>query len=326
MKKIIFMGTPPFAATILKGLIQQVEYEVIAVVTQPDRPVGRKKILTASPVKKTALEANIPIYQPDHLAGSKDYEMLLQMQADLIITAAYGQKIPQNLLLAPSHGAINVHASLLPKYRGGAPIHYAIWRGEKETGITIMKMVEEMDAGDILTQSTIPISDKDDVGLLFEKLAVVGKELLLNFLPKYFDGEYQASPQEESQVSYSPTIKKQEEQLDWQQSAQALDRHIRAFRPFPTTYTLLDGQRVKIWQAQPLVKLDADIERPLAMEKPGQIIATDNHHFYVRCGEDSYLAVSEYQPAGKKRLMVEDYLKGTPAEHLIGKHFGTEKE
>ncbi|MGF3066363.1 methionyl-tRNA formyltransferase [Facklamia sp. P12945] len=326
MKKIIFMGTPPFAATILKGLIQQVEYEVIAVVTQPDRPVGRKRILTLPPVKKTALEANIPVFQPEKLADSKDYQTLLNTEADLIITAAYGQKIPLALLEAPSQGSINVHASLLPKYRGGAPIHYAIWRGEEETGVTIMKMTEEMDAGDILIQTVLPISEKDDVGILFEKLAVVGKELLLNFLPKFFNGEYEATPQEYSQVLYSPTIKKHEEQLNWLQSARVIDRHIRAFRPFPTTYTLLDGQRVKIWQAQPLKELDDNIERILTEEIPGQIVAADEEHFYVRCGQDSYLAVSEYQPAGKKRMMVKEYLKGTPAESLIGKIFDSEKD
>lgn len=322
MKKIIFMGTPPFAATILEGLIQQVEYDVIGVVTQPDRPVGRKRVLTPPPVKVVAEAAGIPIYQPEHLADSKEYVQLLGLNFDLIITAAYGQKIPTALLETPKYHSINVHASLLPKYRGGAPIHYAIWRGEEETGITIMKMVEEMDAGDILKQAKIPIGPQDDVGIMFEKLALVGKELLLKFLPDYFDGHYEALAQDINQVIYSPTIKKEEEVLDWHESAQAIDRKIRAFRPFPTTYTLLDQERVKIWQATPYSKEVLSIPLQIDPGQPGQIVASDAAAFYVACGQDSYLAVEEFQPAGKKRMPVAEFLKGTPAEELSGKVLG----
>lgn len=318
MKQIIFMGTPDFAATILEGLVSCVEYEVVAVVTQPDRPVGRKRVLTPPAVKEVALKHSITVYQPEKLTGSAEYDDLVSIQADLIVTAAYGQFVPVELLEKPRFGAINVHASLLPKYRGGAPIHYAIWKGEAETGVTIMKMVKEMDAGDILAQMAIPINNHDDVGLMFEKLALVGKELLLDTLPRIFDRDIISNAQAPSQVTYSPTIKKEEEQLNWNQTAVEIDRHIRAFRPFPTTYTLLKGERVKIWAGTPYKEAN-ELKLPLKKDQAaGTIIGADEQQFYVAAGENTVFAVSEYQASGKKRMPVSQFLKGTPADSLIG--------
>lgn len=313
------MGTPQFAATILEGLIKIVDYDIVAVVTQPDRPVGRKRLLTPPPVKEMALKHHLTVFQPEQLKNSSELEELMQMEADIIVTAAYGQKLPTELLNQPEFGAVNVHASLLPKYRGGAPIHYAIWQGQEETGVTIMQMAEEMDAGAIYKQVSLPIKDQNDVGVLFEKLAIIGRELLLDTLPRIFDHQLQAYEQVAEQVTYAPTIKKEEEELNWQESAKEIDRHIRAFRPFPTTYTLYEGQRVKIWQANPLYDLSG--LNLLTNQKPGTIVGADEESFYIQCGQNTVLRVTEYQPSGKKRMPVKDFMKGSPIEQMLGNSF-----
>ena len=214
MTKILFMGTPDFSATVLKGLISDERYEILAVVTQPDRAVGRKKEIRMTPVKEVALEAGLPVYQPEKLSGSQELEDLLALGADGIVTAAFGQFLPSRLLEAMKF-AVNVHASLLPKYRGGAPIHYAIMNGDKEAGVTIMEMVKEMDAGDMISSRAIPILEEDNVGTMFEKLALVGRDLLLETLPPYLAGELKPQAQDPKQVTFSPNIKPEEERLDW---------------------------------------------------------------------------------------------------------------
>lgn len=314
-KKIIFMGTPDFSVKVLQGLIDS-QHEVVAVVTQPDRPVGRKRVLTAPPVKQLAVEHNIQVYQPEKISGSSELEALIELKADLIVTAAYGQFVPTRLLEAPSFGAINVHASLLPKYRGGAPIHYAIWKGEQETGVSIMYMVKKMDAGDVLSQRAIPIEQTDDVGSMFEKLAVVGRDLLLETLPKLFANEITALPQDEEAVTFSPTISKEQEQLNWSQTAIEVDRHVRGFRPFPSTYTWLDGQRVKIWYGEVLEKSPSTQEA-----ETGTIVAVEEDQLIVQCGNQSFYAISEWQESGKKRMPIQTFLIGNSAESIIGKQF-----
>lgn len=209
MKKIIFMGTPEFAVPILSNLAER--YEVIAVVTQPDRPVGRKRILTPPPVKRKALELGIPIFQPEKLRSSEELEALIRLQADLLVTAAYGQILPEKLLNAQKFGAINVHASLLPAYRGGAPIHYAVMNGDKETGVTIMYMVKQLDAGDMIAQRSIPITDEDDTGSMFDKLSDVGAKLLMETLPDFFEGKITAVPQDEAKVTFARNISREQE-------------------------------------------------------------------------------------------------------------------
>ena len=319
MKKIIFMGTPQFAAEILKGLLLQSPYEVIAVVTQPDRPVGRKRVLTPSPVKLLALEHQLPVYQPERISRSNEVDELISLEADLIITAAYGQFIPSRLIDAMPHGAINVHASLLPKYRGGAPIHYAIWNGDHETGISIIYMTKQMDAGDVLAQRPTAIMPTDNVGDLFERLAILGRELLLDTLVKLFSNEITPMPQVEAEVVFSPTITKEQEQLNWQQSAWQIDCHVRAFNPWPSTYTWLAGQRIKIWLGHPI---DAtEIGELASAAAPGTILGVKRKQLIVQAGDMTYYAIQEWQESGKKRVTIADYLKGNAAETLIGQVF-----
>ena len=238
MKKVIFMGTPEFSTGVLKRLIEDKTVEVIAVVTQPDRAVGRKKIITPTPVKVVALEHDIPVYQPEKLSGSQELEELMQLDADLIVTAAYGQFLPTKFLNFPRFGAVNVHASLLPKYRGGAPIHYAIMNGDKETGVTIMRMVAKMDAGAIISQRAIPITGEDDVASMFEKLSVVGADLLIETLPALFAGTITEVEQDEALVSFSPNISREQEQIDWNKTATEVDCFVRGLRPWPTSFTI----------------------------------------------------------------------------------------
>ena len=242
MTKIIFMGTPDFSATVLKGLLESKQYEIVAVVTQPDRAVGRKKEIRMTPVKELALSYDLPIYQPEKLSNSPELDELMTLGADGIITAAFGQFLPSRLLDSVAF-AVNVHASLLPKYRGGAPIHYAIINGEKEAGVTIMEMVKEMDAGDMVASRSTTIEDSDNVGTLFEKLAVIGRDLLLECLPAYIAGELKPIAQDVRQVTFSPNITPEEERIDWQKTNRQIFNHIRGMYPWPVAHTLWQGER-----------------------------------------------------------------------------------
>lgn len=297
MNKVIFMGTPEFSVPILQALIEDETIDVIGVVSQPDRKVGRKQVLTPPPVKQLAIEHDIPVFQPEKLSGSEEMQKLIEMEADLIVTAAYGQFVPTKLLNAPKHRAVNVHASLLPKYRGAAPIHYAVLNGDEKTGVTIMYMEKVMDAGDIISQREIPITDEDDTGKLFEKLSLLGRDLLMDTLPSIFAGENESIKQNEEQVTFSPMISREQEQIDWTKTARQIFNHIRALRPAPGAYTLLDGERFKIWDS-----VEADVTTTKA---PGTIHALDKNILQVACGEGTVLALKEVQPAGKKRLAIE---------------------
>ena len=201
MTKIVFMGTPDFSVPILR-MIHEEGYEILAVVTQPDRPVGRKRVLTPPPVKEEALRLGLTVIQPEKLRGSQELQEIIDLNADLIVTAAFGQILPKELLDAPNLGCINVHASLLPKYRGGAPIHQAIIDGEEKTGVTIMYMAEKLDAGDIISQREVPIEEDDHTGSMFEKLSIVGRDLLKETLPSIIDGTNERTPQDESQSNF----------------------------------------------------------------------------------------------------------------------------
>lgn len=315
MKRIIFMGTPQFARTVLEGILSQGQYEVAAVVTQPDRPVGRKRILTPSPVKLLALDKEIPVYQPEKLSGSPEMDQLIALGADLIVTAAYGQFVPTKLLKAPPYTAINVHASLLPKYRGGAPIHYAIWKGEQETGVSIMYMEKEMDAGAILAQESTPIGFEENVGDLFERLAFVGRDLLLKTLPDLFEGRVKAQDQDLTRVTFSPTIQKEEEKLNWSQSALEIHNHVRAFNPFPSTYTLLNGDRLKIWKGIPLNEQGQG-------QAPGTILGLKGGYLAVVCGDNQLYGVEVLQFVGKKPVRIEELANGQKIEELINQQLG----
>ena len=311
MQKVIFMGTPSFSVPILQALIEEETIEIVAVVTQPDRKVGRKQILTPSPVKKLATEHEIPVLQPEKLSGSSEMQQIVEMEPDLLITAAYGQYVPTKLLNIPTYRAINVHASLLPKYRGAAPIHYAVLKGDDVTGVTIMYMEKVMDAGDIIAQREIPITKEDDTGTLFEKLSLLGRDLLMDTLPKIFARENASIKQDESKVSFSPMISKEQEKIDWEQTAKEIYNLIRALRPAPGAYTLIEETRFKVW--------DSEVINQGTSKDPGTIIKIDKEHLYVACGEQTVLSLKEVQPAGKKRMGIDDYLIGTDLE--LDDHF-----
>jgi len=297
------MGTPSFSVPILQALIEEETIEVAAVVTQPDRKVGRKQILTPSPVKQLAMTYDIPVLQPEKLSNSQEMQQILELEPDLLITAAYGQYVPTKLLKAPTYRAINVHASLLPKYRGAAPIHYAVLKGDEVTGITIMYMEKVMDAGDIIAQREIPITKEDDTGTLFEKLSLLGRDLLMDTLPDIFAGKNASIKQDEEKVSFSPMITKEQEKIDWKKTAKEINNLIRALRPAPGAYTIMEEKRFKIW--------DAQVVHEETSKEPGTIVKLDKELLYVACGEKTILSLKEVQPAGKKRMKIDQYLIGT---------------
>ena len=310
MTKLIFMGTPDFSAAVLKGLLDDSNYDVLAVVTQPDRAVGRKKEIKMTPVKEVALAHNLPVYQPEKMSGSEEMAELMTLGADGIVTAAFGQFLPTKLLDSVDF-ALNVHASLLPKYRGGAPIHYAIINGEEEAGVTIMEMVKKMDAGDMIAKASTPITDDDNVGTMFEKLAVIGRDLLLKTLPDYIAGNIKPEPQDESKSTFSPNITPEEERIDWNKSARDVFNHIRGLYPWPVAHTLLDGKRFKIYEAT-LAE---------GHGKPGEIIEKGKKSLVVATG-DGAISLKTVQPAGKPRMNIVDFLNGVGRKLEVGDLIG----
>ncbi|WP_284139903.1 methionyl-tRNA formyltransferase [Virgibacillus sp. LDC-1] len=312
MKRIVFMGTPDFSVPILKTLIES-EYEVVLVVTQPDRPKGRKKILTPPPVKVEAEQHGIPIYQPEKL--TKAYQEIIDYNPDLIVTAAYGQLLPKGLLDAPAFGCINVHASLLPELRGGAPIHYAIMQGKQETGITIMYMVENLDAGDILTQVRVPIEQADHVGSMHDKLSTAGAQLLIETLPKLFNGELQPMKQDDVKATFAANIKREQERIDWSKANTSIYNQIRGLHPWPVAFTTYDNQPMKVWWGE--------VDNNEYSGVPGQIVAKPNDEgLTVICGNKKAVRITEIQPSGKKRMSVKEYLLGSSERIKIGKILG----
>ena len=310
MTKLIFMGTPDFAATVLEGLLDDANYDVLAVVTQPDRAVGRKKEIKMTPVKEVALAHNLPVYQPEKMTGSDEMAELMTLGADGIVTAAFGQFLPTKLLDSVDF-AVNVHASLLPKYRGGAPIHYAIINGDKEAGVTIMEMVKKMDVGDMIAKASTPITDEDNVGTMFEKLAVIGRDLLLKTLPDYIAGNIKPEPQDGSKATFSPNITPEEERIDWNKSAREVFNHIRGLYPWPVARTLLDAKRFKIYEAS-LAE---------GQGQPGQIIEKGKETLVVATG-DGAISLKTVQLAGKPRMSVVDFLNGVGRKLEVGELIG----
>ena len=310
MTNIIFMGTPDFSATVLEGLLADKAYNILAVVTQPDRAVGRKKEIKMTPVKEVALAPNLPVYQPEKLSGSEEMAELMTLGADGIVTAAFGQFLPTKLLDSVDF-AVNVHASLLPKYRGGAPIHYAIIDGDKEAGVTIMEMVKEMDAGDMIAKDATSITDEDNVGTMFDKLAILGRDLLLRTLPDYIAGNITPEPQDSSQATFSPNITPEEERIDWHRPARDVFNHIRGLNPWPVAHTLLDGKRFKIYEAS----------IAQGQGKPGEIIEKGKKSLVVATS-DGAIALKTVQPAGKPRMSIVDFLNGVGRKLEVGDVIG----
>jgi methionyl-tRNA formyltransferase len=312
LTSIIFMGTPDFSVPIL-SMLRSEGYDVIAVVTQPDRPVGRKRVLTPPPVKVEAEKLGIPVIQPEKLRGSAELDEIISLNADLIITAAFGQLLPNDLLVAPRLGCINVHASLLPKYRGGAPIHKAVMDGETETGVTIMYMVEILDAGDIISQVSVPINDTDDTGTLFDVLSEAGVELLKNTLPSILDETNERIVQDESLVTFARNISREEERIDWTKGGKEIYDKIRGLHPWPVAYSVFQGANVKIWWSEK-VETSSDAE-------PGTIIDIETDRIIVKTGNSIGVAITDIQPAGRKRMPAEVFIRGIGAAWNKGDRF-----
>ncbi|MFD2670200.1 methionyl-tRNA formyltransferase [Marinicrinis sediminis] len=313
--RIVFMGTPDFAVPCLKGLMEA-GYQVVGVVTQPDRPKGRKRVLTPPPVKEAALAYHLPVLQPEKIRTA--YEEVLALEPDLIVTAAYGQILPVSLLEQPKHGAINVHASLLPAYRGAAPIQYAIMNGDEETGVTIMYMEQGLDTGDMIAKVAMPIQADDDAGTLFDKLSAAGASLLLETLPRLLAGEITAVPQNDEDATYARTLKRDDERLDWERKSKQLHDQVRAMSPWPGAFTTYQGDGFKVWKTR--MPAASEMENwPWQQAQVGEVVAASAVGMAVRTG-DGVLVLEEIQPAGKKRMTVQAYLAGKGIQ--VGERFG----
>ena len=307
--KVVFMGTPQFSVQVLENLIK--ETNVIGVVTQPDKKVGRKQEIKFSPVKSTALKHDINVIQPFRIKS--EYQEILDLNPDIIITCAYGQIIPTELLEAPRLGCINVHASLLPKLRGGAPIHKSIIYGYEETGITIMYMAERMDAGDIISQASVKIEDDDTAATLHDSLSQIGAELLMDTLPNIIDGDIEAIKQVESEVTYAWNITREEEHIDFGKTSREIFNQIRGLNSFPGAFVILNNEVIKVW-ASYVGSLNKKAEN-------GEIINIYKSGIGVKTlnGE---IVITEIQPSGKKRMPVLNYLNGLQDKNeLLGKIF-----
>lgn len=299
--KIVYMGTPDFAVAPLAALVKN-GYEVEAVVTQPDKPKGRGKTMMPTPVKEEAMEHDIPVLQPVKVREPEFVEKLSELKPDIIIVAAFGQIIPKSILEMPKFGCINIHASLLPKYRGAAPIQQAVIDGEKESGVTIMQMGTGLDTGDMISKIVVPLAEDETGGSLFDKLAEAGAELLIRTLPSIFDGSavYEKQP-EESPTPYAAMITKKMGLLDFAKSATELERLVRGMNPWPSAFTFINGKNLKVWRSS--------VEKTDVTETPGTVVSTDKEGIHVACGED-VLVLHEVQLEGKKRMEADAFLRG----------------
>ncbi|NHM25636.1 methionyl-tRNA formyltransferase [Desulfofundulus sp. TPOSR] len=301
--RVVFMGTPDFAVPALKALVDA-GYPVVGVVTQPDRPKGRGKKIQPSPVKQAALHMGLPILQPVRVRDAAFVEQLKQLEPEVIVVAAFGQILPPSILHLPPRGCINIHASLLPRYRGAAPIHRAIMNGERETGVTIMLMDEGLDTGDILLQQAISIGEEDNAGTVHDRLARIGADLLLKTLYLLKEGRVQGRPQQDSLATYAPPLTREDEIIDWGRPARDLYNQIRGLDPWPGARTWWGEQVLKVWRAG--VKEEAAPRGAL----PGQVIA-GGEEVVVATGRGC-LSLREVQLQGGRRLPVAEFLRGHP--------------
>ena len=300
--RIVFMGTPDFAVGSLQALCESGKHEILAVVTQPDRPKGRGNKLLQTPVKEYALEQGLTVYQPQKVKTPEFVELLHELQPELIVVAAFGQFLSKEILELPKYGCINVHASLLPKYRGAAPIQYAIIKGEKESGVTIMQMDIGMDTGAMLDKVVVPIEENTTMGELHDALREQGAALLLQVIDKIAAGTAVAEPQDNEQATYAKLLDRSMEHIDWSKTAQEVHNLIRGFNPAPSTFTKLpNGKSLKIWGSKMTDKNSA--------AAAGTVIETGKHSFFVACGE-GVLEITEVQPESKKRMPAQVFLNG----------------
>ena len=301
--RIVFMGTPDFAVGSLQALCESGKHEILAVVTQPDRPKGRGNKLLQTPVKEYALAQGLTVYQPQKVKTPEFVELLHELQPELIVVAAFGQFLSKEILELPKYGCINVHASLLPKYRGAAPIQYAIIKGEKESGVTIMQMDIGMDTGAMLDKVLVPIAENTTMGELHDALREQGAALLLQVIDKIAAGTAVAEPQDNEQATYATLLDRSMEHIDWSKTAQEVHNLIRGFNPAPSTFTKLpNGKSLKIWGSKMT-------DKNSAAAAAGTVIETGKHSFFVACGE-GVLEITEVQPESKKRMPAQVFLNG----------------
>lgn len=300
--RIVFMGTPDFAVGSLQALSESGKYEIVGVVTQPDRPKGRGNKMLMTPVKEYALSKGYEVYQPQKVKTPEFVQILRGMQPDLIVVAAFGQFLSQEILTMPKYGCINVHASLLPKYRGAAPIQYAIIKGEKKSGVTIMQMDIGMDTGAMLGKVVVPIGENTTMGELHDALRSKGAELLLDVIEKIAAGTVVATPQNNAEATYATLLDRSMERIDWSMPAQEVHNLIRGFNPAPSTFTTLpNGKNLKIWGSRLTDKVSGDIA--------GTVIEVSKHSFFVACGS-GVVEIIEVQPESKKRMPAQVFING----------------
>lgn len=305
MMRIVFMGTPDFSVPTLEALLKG-GHEVIGVVTQPDRPKGRGKAVLMTPVKEKALEYGIPVYQPVKAREESFVELLRSLKPDVMVVIAFGQILPKAILDIPKYGCINIHASLLPKYRGAAPLQWVVLEGEKETGITTMMMDVGMDTGDMLEKLVVPVDKKETYGSIHDKLSVLGGELILSTLEKLENGTLERTPQPEDEATYTKKITKVMGDIDWTEDAAVIERYIRGLNPWPSAYTSWNGKTLKIW--------DADVLEQEYSGEPGEIIKVEKDGVLVKTGKD-ILVLREVQLEGKKRMEIQAFLRGYQLSH-----------
>ncbi|ELM6623004.1 methionyl-tRNA formyltransferase [Vibrio fluvialis] len=306
--RIVFAGTPDFAARHLAALLSS-EHEVIAVYTQPDRPAGRGKKLTASPVKNLALEHNIPVYQPENFKSDEAKQELAALNADIMVVVAYGLLLPKAVLDTPKLGCINVHGSILPRWRGAAPIQRSIWAGDAETGVTIMQMDVGLDTGDMLKIATLPIEASDTSGSMYDKLAELGPQALVECLSDIAQGMAVAVKQDDALANYAQKLSKEEAKIDWTLSAQAIERCVRAFNPWPMSHFAVADNQIKVWQAR--------VEAGSSNQAAGTILKADKTGIYVATGAE-ILVLESLQIPGKKALPVQDILNARASWFEVG--------
>lgn len=306
--RVIFAGTPDFAASALSALIES-DHEIIAVYTQPDRPAGRGRKLRASPVKELALENDIPVFQPENLKETETQDVLRTFNADVMVVAAYGLILPQVVLDIPRLGCLNIHASLLPRWRGAAPIQRAIAAGDKESGITIMQMNAGLDTGDILQLFACPITAEDSGGDLHDRLAKIGADAIVKILNDLDSNKLKPTEQDDSLATYAHKLDKKEALINWQQPATKIERLIRAFNPWPVAFTCINEKTLRIWQAQALAE-NSDLEA-------GTIIACDKKGIDISCGEGT-LRLLKLQPSGSKAMDVASFMNGHAKQLPVG--------
>lgn len=298
--RIIYMGTPDFAVHALEAIVN-VGHEVVCCYTQPDKAKGRSRALQPTPVKAKAMEYNIPVYQPERLREQENVDVIRGYAPDAIVVAAYGQILPESILCIPRYGCINIHASLLPKYRGAAPIEWSIIDGERETGVTTMYMAKGLDTGDMIEQSVVEITDSDTGETLHDKLAVCGAELILSTLDKLEAGTAVRTPQDDSRSCYASMLTKEMGRLDFERPADELERLVRGLQPWPCAYTRINGKSVKIYEARVTGREDDCA--------PGEIVNVTRKSFAVACGRDA-LEIRRLQPEGKKPMEAAAFLAG----------------